>query len=106
MHRLHGSVAKLVNDLLPERIECFWRDHAGKEYFDGCIRSERQARLAFRYTILQSQRAGIVADWRNDPHTRVNVDIDHAVTRGTALGAFLEGVRYKRYEDARRSPSR
>src|SRR5262245_12474374 len=42
MQRLHGSVAKLVNDLLPERRSDFWRDTKGKEYFDGCIRDEKQ----------------------------------------------------------------
>jgi len=106
IQRLHGSVAKLLNDLLPKRIERFWRDHAGKEYFDGCIRSEKQARLAFRYTILQSRRAGNHSDWRDYPHTRVNVDLDHAVARASELGAFLDGVPCKRFEDARRSPLR
>jgi REP element-mobilizing transposase RayT len=28
MQRLHGSVAKLVNDLLPERRQPFWREKA------------------------------------------------------------------------------
>ncbi len=39
MQRIHGSVAKLVNDLLPERRAEFWRDSKGREYFDGCIRT-------------------------------------------------------------------
>ena len=43
MQRLHGSVAKLVNDLLPQRLTPFWRDAEGKGYFDGCIRDEKQA---------------------------------------------------------------
>ena len=46
MQRLHGSVAKLVNDLLPERRRAFWRDAYGKEFFDGCIRDSRQAERA------------------------------------------------------------
>ena len=33
MQRIHGSVAKLVNDLLPERRVPFWRDAKGHEYF-------------------------------------------------------------------------
>jgi hypothetical protein len=48
--KLHGSVAKLVNDLLPERRVPFWRDDSGKDYFDGCIRDELQCRRAYRYT--------------------------------------------------------
>ena len=43
MQRIHGSVAKLVNDLRPIRLKPFWRDARGREYFDGCIRDERQA---------------------------------------------------------------
>ena len=41
MHRLHGSVAKLVNDILPERHVPFWAGRHGHGYFDGCIRSEK-----------------------------------------------------------------
>ncbi|MGF1634586.1 MAG: transposase [Phycisphaerae bacterium] len=53
MQRLHGSVAKLVNDTLEERHLPFWSEKKGKEYFDGCIRSEKQCRRACRYTLLQ-----------------------------------------------------
>jgi hypothetical protein len=98
MQRLHGSVAKLVNDLLPERRQQFWRDAKGHEYFDGAIRDERQGRLAYRYTLMQSVRHGIVADWREYPHTRVNVELDAAIRRSLELGAFLDGVPYKRYQ--------
>lgn len=101
MQRLHGSVAKLVNDLLPERHAQFWRDAKGKEYFDGCIRDEKQARLAYRYTLMQSARHGIVADWRGYPHTRVNAELEPAIRRSLELEAFLQGVRYKRYEQKR-----
>ena len=97
MQRLHGSIAKLVNDLLPVRIKPFWRDAKGKEYFDGCIRDERQARLAFRYTLTQAVRHGIVSDWRQYAHTRINVELEPAIRRSLELKAFLEGVPYKRY---------
>ena len=48
MQRLHGSVSKLVNDLLPQRRWEFFRDKIGKEYFDGCIRDATQFRRAYR----------------------------------------------------------
>lgn len=98
MQRLHGSVAKLVNDLLPERLMPFWRDAEGKGYFDGCIRDEKQARLAYRYTLTQAVRHGIVRDWRLYSHTRVNVELEPAIRRSHELKAFLEGVPYKRYQ--------
>ena len=100
MQRIHGSVAKLVNDLLSERLRPFWRDVAHKNYFDGCIRNEKQCRLAYRYTLTQSERHGVVADYREYPHTRVGVELDRGVKRALELGAFLEGVPYRRYERA------
>jgi REP element-mobilizing transposase RayT len=102
MQRIHGSVAKLVNDLLPERRLSFWRDAKGREYFDGCIRDERQARLAYRYTLNQTKRHGIVGDVRDYRHTRINVELEVAIRRALELGAFLEGVPYKRYLDDRK----
>ena len=101
MQRLHGSVSKLVNDELAEPWKPLWGDERGKQYFDGCIRDEKQARLAFRYTLLQSVRHGVVADWRDYDHTRMGVEIDVAVRRSHELGAFMEGVPYKRYRSAR-----
>jgi REP element-mobilizing transposase RayT len=97
MQRLHGSVAKLVNDLLPKRLTPFWRDAKGLEYFDGCIRSERQARLAYRYTLRQSERHGIARDFHSYPHTQSKVELECAIRRAHELNAFLEGVPYKRY---------
>jgi REP element-mobilizing transposase RayT len=91
MQRIHGSVAKLVNDLLPERLADFWRDtrgKKGKEYFDGCIRDERQGRLAYRYILRQGQRHGIVADGCRYPHTRVNVELEVAIRREGAGRVF------------------
>ena len=98
MQRLHGSVAKLVNDLLLDPFPKFWRDAKGKEYFDGCIRDEKQARLAFRYTLRQSVRHRVLEDWREYPHTRVNVELEIAIKRALEINAFMEGVPYKRYE--------
>lgn len=101
MQRIHGSVAKLVSDVLSKRLTPFWRDSRGKGYFDGCIRDEKQARLAYRYTLTQSARHGIVRDWRDYPHTRVNVEVERAIRRSHELKAFLEGVPYKRYQTPR-----
>jgi REP element-mobilizing transposase RayT len=47
MQRFHGSVAKLVNDVLPKRLKPFWCDSGKQGYFDGCIRDEKQARRAY-----------------------------------------------------------
>ena len=35
MQRIRGSVAKLVNDLLPDRRVPFWREGQTNDYFDG-----------------------------------------------------------------------
>lgn len=64
MRGIHGSVAKLVNDLLPERIRPFWVDTGHQNYFDGCIRDELQARRAYRYTLFQCRRHRVCDDWR------------------------------------------
>ncbi len=104
IQRLHGSVAKLVNDQLPARRENFWSDAQGKSYFDGCIRDEKQCRLAYRYTLTQSVRHGLTTDWRTYPHTRVNVELEPGVRRAHELRAFMEGVPYRRYE--RKDPHR
>jgi len=98
MQRLHGSAAKLVNDLLSEPFPNFWRNDKGREYFDGCIRDEKQARLAYRYTLTQSFRHEITKDWRTYSHTHVNVELEAAIKRSLELKAFLEGVPYKRYQ--------
>jgi hypothetical protein len=98
MQRIHGSVAKLVNDLLPERRLPFWRQSGRHDYFDGCIRDQLQCRRAYRYTLLQAVRHRVVKDWRLYPHTRVDIDLDRGVRRALELNAFMEGVRYKRYE--------
>ncbi|QNN21596.1 hypothetical protein HED60_04675 [Planctomycetales bacterium ZRK34] len=98
MRRLHGSVAKLVNDLLPAPHRHFWRDHLGREFFDGCIRDEKQCRAAWRYTLTQSVRHGFARDWRTYKHTRVYADLNECVTWASHHGAFMEHVPYPRYE--------
>jgi len=97
IQRLHGSVAKLVNDTLESRLVPFWRDARGKEYFDGCIRNEKQARLTYGYTLTQSVRHGIASDYRLYKHTRVYVELERAIARAHDLKAFLERMPYKRY---------
>jgi hypothetical protein len=98
MQRIHGSVAKLVNDLLPARRLPFWREAGNRDYFDGCIRDKIQCRRAYRYTLKQAVRHGIVADYRQYPHTRVAIELERGLARALELKAFLEGVPYKRYQ--------
>jgi REP element-mobilizing transposase RayT len=101
MQRIHGSVAKLVNDLLPERRVPFWWEHGRRDYFDGCLRDGLQGRRAYRYTWRQSVRAGLCRDPQDYPHTRVYIDLDRAIARALELNAFMEGVPYLRYERGR-----
>ena len=104
MRKIHGSVAKLVNDLLVERRVPFWRDAGSqKDYFDGCLRDETQYRRSYRYTLLQSQRHGICSDYRTYPHTRVHVVLEVGLQRALALKAFMTGVPYSRYETTKRT---
>jgi hypothetical protein len=98
MQRLHGSVAKLVNDTLPERPVPFWRAGRHNDYFDGCIRDELQARRAYRYTLTQSTRHNLCRSHRDYPHTRVHIDLDRGVARALQLRAFLLDVPYPRYD--------
>jgi len=97
MQRLHGSVAKLVNDQLAERLRPFWVERGHQNYFDGCVRDERQAGLAYRYVLTQCRRHGICDEPAEYPHTRVFIDADRAIHRCTQLNGFLRGVPYKRY---------
>jgi hypothetical protein len=97
MQRLHGSVAKLANDLLSLRRAPFWREAGHRDYFDGCIRNEKQCRLAYKYTLRQAVRHGIVGDWRDYRHTHVTIDLERGLKRALELQAFLEHVPYKRY---------
>jgi hypothetical protein len=98
MRKLHGSVAKLVNDLLPERRLPFWCGDNHDDYFDGCIRDVLQLKRSYAYTLTQAERHGIVKNWRDYAHTHVYVTLDAAERRGIELKAFLEEVTYARYE--------
>ncbi|MDZ4658636.1 MAG: hypothetical protein SH868_13755 [Bythopirellula sp.] len=98
MQKLHGSVAKLVNDLLPERRRPFWREAGHRDYFDGCLRDEKQCRLAYRYTLTQAKRHGIVEDWHQYPHTHVSIELERGLKRALELKAFMQGMPYKRYQ--------
>ena len=99
MQRIHGSVAKLVNDTLPQRHLPFWRRDGVKDYFDGCLRDEKQCRLAYRYTLMQSVRARIVTDHRVYP--RVSIPLDVGIKRALQLDAFMTGIPYDRYDRGR-----
>ena len=102
MQKIHGSVAKLVNDQLESegkaRLAPFWVDSGHQNYFDGCIRNERQCRRAHLYTFTQCTRHLICSDPLDYPHTHLKVDVDRAVKRAHELKVFLEGVPYKRYD--------
>jgi REP element-mobilizing transposase RayT len=106
IQRLHGSTAKLVNDLLPARLTPFWSEPGHQDYFDGCIRDEKQCRRAYKYVLTQSVRHRICGDWRDYPHTRVCLQLEPALKRALELKAFLEGVPYRRYEKGQRRGSR
>ena len=98
IQRLHGSVAKLVNDTLQTRLVPFWRTAGNQDYFDGCLRNETQLCRAYGYTLLQAVRARIVHNWRNYPHTCVWVELEDAVMRARELGVYLEDVPHARYQ--------
>jgi hypothetical protein len=103
IQRIHGSVAKLVNDLLPKRIESpFWFDAGRQGYFDGCLPNEKQGRLTYRYVLTLCRRHGVCDDPAVYVHTRVNVELERVIQRAVELNAFMEGVPYKRYQERRR----
>jgi len=97
MRLLHGSVSKLVNDTLAQRLRPFWYDSGKQGYFDGCLRDEIQADRTYRYIRRQGIRH-LGAKGIHYPHTRINIDKDRAIRRALGLNAFLRGVPYKRYE--------
>lgn len=103
MPNIHGSVAKLVNDILARpdssgrRHLPFWKDRQGRDYFDGCIRNPIQCRRAYRYILKQSVRHGIVRDHQDYPHTRIRIELERGMKRALELNAFLPHVPYPRY---------
>jgi hypothetical protein len=99
---MHGSIAKLTNDLLPARHLPFWREAGRHDYFDGCLRDELQCRRAYWYTLTQCRRHGICANWQDYPHTRMTIELERGLKRATELKAFLYGVPYPRYSRPRR----
>lgn len=103
MRKLHGSVAWMVCKALDTRYKPFWRERGARDYFDGCIRDALQAERAYRYTLKQAVKARLVRDWREYPHTRVNVDMERAIRRAGELNAYMEDVPYARYEKKRRA---
>lgn len=74
MQKIHGSVAKLVNDTLPERRVPFFRDANHHDYFDGCLRDVLQAERTFRYIQIQSVRHRITTDYKLYAHTHINIE--------------------------------
>jgi hypothetical protein len=101
MRKLHGSVAKLVNDTLENRRVPFWREAGHKDYFDGCIRDAVQCRRAYRYTMMQSVRHGLATDASRYPHTRAPIALERGLSRAIELNAFLANVPYARYDRRR-----
>jgi hypothetical protein len=97
MRKIHGSIAKLVNDVLEVCLVPFWIDHGRQSYFDGCIRDELQGRRSYRYTLTQCVRHGICDDYRKYPGTRVYVGLEDAMGHALKMNGFLHGVPYKRY---------
>jgi REP element-mobilizing transposase RayT len=93
IRKIHGSVARLVNDVLPTRLVPFWAD-----YFDGCLRDENQYRRAYRYTQLQAQRHGICRDYMQYADTHMDVSLSEGLSLAQRRGVFLRNVPYKRYE--------
>jgi len=101
MQHLHGSVAKLVNDLLPERIVPFWKTSGNQDYFDGCLRDEIQLCRTHKYVRLQAVRAGVVDDYRKYAHTFIDLRLPDAMKRAKELGVYLPEVPYARYDGRR-----
>jgi hypothetical protein len=106
MQRLHGSIAKLVNDLLEQRITPFWWDHGGQGYFDGCLRDANQLQRSYRYVLNQSVRHGLARRVQDYPNTRITVPLDTALSLAQERRALLEGVPYKLYDYPDEPPRR
>jgi hypothetical protein len=97
MQKLHGSVAKLVNDVLPKRHLPFWRFKGNRDYFDGCLRTETQLRRTYPYVLNQAVKAGIVRRIEDYPHTRAPLQLARCVELASDRRCYLPDVRYPRY---------
>jgi hypothetical protein len=106
MRKLHGSVAKLVNDRLAVRLVPFWGERENRDYFDGCLRDETQLTRSYRYVQRQSVRHGACRDWRDYPHTRVFRGLEECVAFARERRALMYGVPYARYERRREHEER
>jgi REP element-mobilizing transposase RayT len=103
MQKLHGSTAKLVNDVLVHRQVPFFRTANHHDYFDGCLRDVLQAERAYRYVQIQSVRHGIVKHYREYAHTRMKIEMNRGIKRAVELNAFLDGLPYARYDRRNRN---
>lgn len=106
MRKLHGSVATLVCQSLEITHKPFWLDDHHRDYFDGCLRDETQLRRSYAYVRDQAVAAGLVRDWHAYPNTRVQLDLESAVTFANARDAWLPEVPYARYDDRSRKRGR
>ena len=106
MRKLHGSVAKLVNDRLDVRLVPFWGDRANRDYFDGCLRDETQLVRSYQYVLGQSVRHGVCHDYRQYAHTRVTLSLEESLKFARERGALMYGVPYARYERYREHQER
>jgi hypothetical protein len=104
--KLHGSVAKLVNDLLEVRLVPFWGDGTNRDYFDGCLRDETQLRRSYLYVLRQAVRHGVCRDFREYPHTRVTLGLEDSLAFARERRALMYGVPYARYERHREHQER
>lgn len=101
MRKLHGSVAKMVNDLLDVRgmrVVPFWGDGENRDYFDGCLRDETQLIRSYGYVLKQSMRHGACRDWCEYAHTRVTRSLEACVQFAREHRALMYGIPYARYE--------
>lgn len=106
MRKLHGSVAKLVNDMLEVRLVPFWGHRNNRDYFDGCLRDETQLIRSYRYVLGQSVRHGICRDYCEYPHTRVTLSLEEALAFARDHRALMYGIPYARYERHREHQAR
>ena len=104
MPKLHGSIAKLVNDTLPNRHLPFWRTAGNQDYFDGCLRNETQLRRTYRYVSRQAVRACIATTIGAYPHIRSTISLDEVTRFARERKCFLEEVPYARYQHPHNPP--